>query len=318
MNKLAHNLASLGKELYLNGFEKEAKTMLFTSLRIAHMDHPLLEVIEEMGFEHADDENVGGGLEIFINVHLDGKTEYELMKDGDSHEFDSFEELVSHLAEDDESDCGCGCGGACKEASSSIFRKADSLMDSLKKDKLSDQYMDYVRDFGYIPYEDWLAEKDYANMDLSEKNQEECEHESTYEDWSTAGRSFGPMIVCSDCGKVLRAKDIDDYEREESEREFYRTSATKKKNKPLNKPFRTPGGPKKFSVYVKNESGNVVKVNFGDPNMSIRRDEPGRRKNFRARHNCDNPGPKTKARYWSCKMWQKGKSVSEMTRRKKK
>ena len=86
-----------------------------------------------------------------------------------------------------------------------------------------------------------------------------------------------------------------------------------KENKTLNKPFRTPGGPKKFSVYVKNEKGNVVKVNFGDPNMEIKRDDPNRRKNFRARHNCDNPGPKTKARYWSCKMWSK-KSVTEMTK----
>lgn len=72
----------------------------------------------------------------------------------------------------------------------------------------------------------------------------------------------------------------------------------------LNKPFRTPDGPKKFSVYVKNDKGNVVKVNFGDPNMEIKRDNPARRKSFRARHHCDtNPGPKWKARYWSCKMW---------------
>lgn len=73
----------------------------------------------------------------------------------------------------------------------------------------------------------------------------------------------------------------------------------------LNKPFRTPDGPKKFSVYVKNEKGNTVKVNFGDPNMEIKRDDPERRKNFRARHNCDNPGPKWKAKYWSCKFWSK-------------
>ena len=79
--------------------------------------------------------------------------------------------------------------------------------------------------------------------------------------------------------------------------------------KTLNKPFRTPKGPKKFSVYVKNEKGNVVKVNFGDPNMEIKRDDPNRRKNFRARHNCDNPGPKTKARYWSCRQWRGGKKV---------
>jgi len=71
----------------------------------------------------------------------------------------------------------------------------------------------------------------------------------------------------------------------------------------LNKPFRTPKGPKKFSVYVKNDKGNIVKVNFGDPNMKIKKNIPERRKSFRARHNCDNPGPKWKARYWSCKAW---------------
>ena len=81
----------------------------------------------------------------------------------------------------------------------------------------------------------------------------------------------------------------------------------------LNKPFRTPKGPKKFAVYVENEKGTVVIVRFGDPNMEIKRDDPQRRKNFRSRHNCDNPGPKTKARYWSCKMWERGKSVTEYT-----
>tara|TARA_R100001163_G_scaffold1295_1_gene1905 strand:+ start:12119 stop:13876 length:1758 start_codon:yes stop_codon:yes gene_type:complete len=77
----------------------------------------------------------------------------------------------------------------------------------------------------------------------------------------------------------------------------------------LNKPFRTPDGPKKFSVYVKNEKGNVVKVNFGDPNMEIKRDDPKRRKSFRARHNCSNPGPKWKARYWSCWQWRASSPV---------
>lgn len=69
----------------------------------------------------------------------------------------------------------------------------------------------------------------------------------------------------------------------------------------LNKPMR--GDVKKFKVYVKNEKGNVVKVNFGDPDMRIKKSNPARRKSFRARHNCDNPGPKTKARYWSCRKW---------------
>lgn len=81
----------------------------------------------------------------------------------------------------------------------------------------------------------------------------------------------------------------------------------------LNDPFRTPDGPRKFSVYVKNDKGNVVKVNFGDPDMEIKRDDPSRRKSFRARHQCDkNPGPKWKARYWSCRMWEKGTKVSDL------
>ena len=71
----------------------------------------------------------------------------------------------------------------------------------------------------------------------------------------------------------------------------------------LNKPFYTPDGPKKSAVYVNGPKDKVVIVRFGDPNMEIKKDDPERRKSFRARHNCDNPGPKWKARYWSCKAW---------------
>jgi len=78
---------------------------------------------------------------------------------------------------------------------------------------------------------------------------------------------------------------------------------------PLNKPMR--GDVKKFKVYVKDpKTGNVKKVNFGHggtsakrKTMRIRKSNPARRRSFRARHNCDNPGPKTKARYWSCRKW---------------
>lgn len=80
------------------------------------------------------------------------------------------------------------------------------------------------------------------------------------------------------------------------------------KSPPLNKPSRIKKGEpshgrKKFKVFVKRPDGKVVKVTFGDPNMEIKRDNPERRKNFRARHNCDNPGPKHKARFWSCRKW---------------
>ena len=71
---------------------------------------------------------------------------------------------------------------------------------------------------------------------------------------------------------------------------------------PLGKPMQ--GDVKKFKVYVKDPStGNVKKVNFGDPDMKIKKSNPARRRSFRARHNCDNPGPRTKARYWSCRKW---------------
>ena len=70
---------------------------------------------------------------------------------------------------------------------------------------------------------------------------------------------------------------------------------------PLGKKMK--GDVKKSKVYVRGPKGNVVKVNFGDPNMKIKKSNPKRRKSFRARHNCDNPGPRWKARYWSCRSW---------------
>ena len=77
----------------------------------------------------------------------------------------------------------------------------------------------------------------------------------------------------------------------------------------LNDPIRTSGESKKFKVYVKNAKGNVVVVRFGDPNMEIKRDDPKRRKSFRARHDCANKKDKTKAGYWSCWQWRAGAKV---------
>ena len=74
----------------------------------------------------------------------------------------------------------------------------------------------------------------------------------------------------------------------------------------LNKPFRTSDGKGKFAVYTKNDKGNVVKVNFGDTTgLTIKTGNLNRRRSFRARHNCDDPGPRHKARYWACKSWSK-------------
>lgn len=81
----------------------------------------------------------------------------------------------------------------------------------------------------------------------------------------------------------------------------------------LGKP--TKGDVKKFKVYVKNSKGNVIKVNFGDPNMEIKRDDLKRRKSFRARHKCSDAKDRTTPKYWSCKMWSKT-PVSKILKKK--
>jgi hypothetical protein len=86
------------------------------------------------------------------------------------------------------------------------------------------------------------------------------------------------------------------------ETEFYNEAEYQGHAVPLNKPMQ--GDVKKSKVYVKDPlTGNIKKVNFGDPNMTIKKSNPARRRSFRARHHCENPGPKTKARYWSCRAW---------------
>lgn len=85
----------------------------------------------------------------------------------------------------------------------------------------------------------------------------------------------------------------------------------------LNKPTSSDNPKKKYMVYVKNDKGNIVKVHFGDPNMEIKRDDPDRRKSFRARHKCDTNKPKKwEARYWSCKFWD-DKKVSDLLEKDK-
>lgn len=83
----------------------------------------------------------------------------------------------------------------------------------------------------------------------------------------------------------------------------------------LEKPFRTPGGPRKFSVYVKNDKGNVVKVNFGDPNSTIKNNDPKAAASFQARHKCADQKDKTSAAYWSCNVHRWAKSLGLVSSR---
>ena len=103
--------------------------------------------------------------------------------------------------------------------------------------------------------------------------------------------------------------EANEWEQDDCTEDLEYTEAEKKN---LNKPFRLKDGKKKYGVYVKNpKTGNVVMVKFGDPNMEIKRDDPARRRSFRARHKCDTAKDKTTPRYWSCKFWSK-KPVSKM------
>ena len=145
-----------------------------------------------------------------------------------------------------------------------------------------------------------------ADQDVAKASEEEIIDltiESLFDDYSKVELALAKIDLLAS-----KISDTEILEYSESENWDCETEA---ENKTLNKPFRLPkGSKKKFGVYVKNDKGNVVKVTFGDPNMEIKRDDPARRKSFRARHQCDtNPGPKYKARYWSCKQWRASKKV---------
>ena len=183
--------------------------------------------------------------------------------------------------------CGCGCGGKKKNA--------PILKESKVKDLLSEgltYHIDNKISLSESEYkvgsEEYLAliresRKLYSRgiIEVSEADKELLET-----DLGHFGEYKGELVPL----------DLPMLNEEELEEAEYQGRKVK-----LNKPMR--GDVKKFKVYVKNPKGNVVKVNFGDPNMRIKKSDPERRRSFRARHNCDNPGPKHKARYWSCRKW---------------
>jgi len=192
-----------------------------------------------------------------------------------------------------------------------VKTKAESVME-IPKDKLTEMILE-----------------EYCGI-LSEK-QDACYHKvkARYDVWPSAYAS-GALVKCRKVGAknwgnkskkkesveeydVVNEQDYKDFMKymkenysnlEESQLEEAEYQGRKVK---LGKPMQ--GDVKKFKVYVKNPKGNVVKVNFGQGGkakggtMKIRKSNPGARKSFRARHNCDNPGPRHKARYWSCKKW---------------
>lgn len=123
------------------------------------------------------------------------------------------------------------------------------------------------------------------------------------------------LMVESDLGKRVKVRgeivylDAPFMEEDEVEQQTIDEAKHRGKNVKLGKPFRTPGGPKKFAVYVKSPGGNVKKVTFGDPNLRVRNANKGAAKSFRARHKCDQKKDRTTAGYWSCNVGRYAKQL---------
>ena len=179
----------------------------------------------------------------------------------------------------------------CRKKGAANWREGEPKDESVNEEELSDaekqELEDILRDeggaAGMAPFEKAVDEPAKDIKKALDDNPDVGQHED------------GDYIL-DDGDEIKVVKE------EELEEAVYQGRTVK-----LNKPMR--GDVKKFKVYVnsgkKDKDGRVKakKVNFGDPNMKIKKSNPKRRKSFRARHNCDNPGPKTKARYWSCKKW---------------
>jgi hypothetical protein len=123
------------------------------------------------------------------------------------------------------------------------------------------------------------------------------------------------LMVESDLGKKVKINgeivylDAPFIYEEETEQDIIEEAKHRGKNVKLNKPFRTPGGPKKFAVYVKTPGGGVKKVTFGDPKLKVRNRNKGAAKSFRARHKCDQKKDRTTAGYWSCSVGRYAKQL---------
>jgi hypothetical protein len=123
------------------------------------------------------------------------------------------------------------------------------------------------------------------------------------------------LMVESDLGKRVKINgeivylDAPFITEEWTEEEIIEEAKHRGKNVKLNKPFRTPGGPKKFAVYVKSKGGGVKKVTFGDPKLKVRNRNKGAAKSFRARHRCDQKKDRTTAGYWSCNVGRYAKQL---------
>jgi hypothetical protein len=135
--------------------------------------------------------------------------------------------------------------------------------------------------------------RELYNMGLINLNEED--------EW-IVNSNLGESVILENGQKVYLDAPLE-------ETEYLNEAKHHGKNVKLNSPFRTPGGPKKFAVYVKTPKGTIKKVTFGDPNLRIKNANKGRAKSFRARHKCDQKKDRTTAGYWSCNVGRYAKKL---------
>jgi hypothetical protein len=263
------------------------------------------DVVNDSGYRLHPDDDFEKIIEVIVDQLVDDGEMYESQEDDDSHLIDSFKEKVA--------------------SSSNPFELVYDAISGNHGEQIrvavQDAYDDISIDFGLHPDDDFesiinkiidYCDHDSGDMSIDDRDQideiamlkrlmgkEEpprvarVTHKTPAELWkqhTEPKKSTDKVPVDPITGKTLyqKVKDL-------AEAEYQGRKVT------LNKPMQ--GDVKKSKVYVKKPDGKVVKVNFGDKDMKIKKSNPERRKSFRARHNCDNPGPKWKARYWSCKAW---------------
>jgi hypothetical protein len=184
--------------------------------------------------------------------------------------------------------------------------QAGDALDLELGDTLIETVIDEVREDGIVILLDetalqmivdarrvYVAESEVQRVRQSEVERTINDLHQKYREAATDAERDAIAKQINDYTSQKRAIVPDDWELEEAKYQG--------REVPLGKPM--AGDVKKSKVYVKGPKGNVVKVNFGDKKMKIKKSNPKRRKSFRARHNCDNPGPRWKARYWSCRAW---------------
>lgn len=156
---------------------------------------------------------------------------------------------------------------------------------------------------------DWLAESPAAGDILDLEFSDDVLAETVIDRITESGNyvvhadgaSLKYIMETCDCQEMSESEMIEDDCRCDDDDQDLSEAKYQGREVPLNKPMK--GDVAKSKVYVKNAKGNVIKVNFGQKGVKIKKNNPGRRKNFRARHNCSTAKDKTTARYWSCRAW---------------